>query len=119
MLPLVIPSYIGAYLFVSAFGPRGELQKLLGVEQLPSIYGFSGAWIVLTLFTFPLVLLPVRAAMRRLDPALEDAAHGMGRSQFEVARTVILPQLTPAIGAGALLVSLSRSPISAPFHPPF
>lgn len=106
VLPLVIPSYIGAYLFVSAFGPRGELQKLLGVEQLPSIYGFSGAWIVLTLFTFPLVLLPVRAAMRRLDPALEDAAHGMGRSQFEVARTVILPQLTPAIGAGALLVSL-------------
>ena len=106
VLPLVIPSYIGAYLFVSAFGPRGELQKLLGVDQLPSLYGFVGAWIVLTLFTFPLVLLPVRAAMRRLDPTLEDAARGMGRSQFEVARSVILPQLIPAIGAGALLVSL-------------
>ncbi|MFM9022339.1 MAG: iron ABC transporter permease, partial [Solirubrobacterales bacterium] len=25
VLPLVIPSYIGAYLFVSALGPRGEL----------------------------------------------------------------------------------------------
>jgi len=28
-LPLVIPSYIGAYLFVSMFGPRGLLQELL------------------------------------------------------------------------------------------
>ena len=106
VLPLVIPSYIGAYLFVSALGPRGELQSLLGVESLPSIYGFAGAWIVLSLFTFPLVLLPVRAAMKRLDPNLEDAASGMGRSQAEIARTVILPQLIPAIGAGALLVSL-------------
>lgn len=106
VLPLVIPSYIGAYLFVSALGPRGELQSLLGVDSLPSIYGFAGAWIVLSLFTFPLVLLPVRAAMKRLDPNLEDAASGMGRSQAEIARTVILPQLIPAIGAGALLVSL-------------
>ncbi|MFM8883951.1 MAG: ABC transporter permease [Solirubrobacterales bacterium] len=106
VLPLVIPSYIGAYLFVSALGPRGELQGLLGVERLPSVYGFGGAWIVLTLFTFPLVLLPVRAALRRLDPNLEEAAAGMGRSQATIARTVILPQLVPAIGAGALLVSL-------------
>lgn len=106
VLPLVIPSYIGAYLFVSALGPRGELQGLLGVDRLPSIYGFAGAWIVLTLFTFPLVLLPVRAAMKRLDPNLEDAASGMGRSKAQIARTVILPQLIPAIGAGALLVAL-------------
>lgn len=109
VVPLVIPSYIGAYLFVSALGPSGELQNLLaplGVDRLPEIYGFFGAWLVLTLYTFPLVLLPVRAALRRLDPTLEEAARGMGRSQFEVARTVILPQLIPAIGAGALLVSL-------------
>ncbi|MGI9556710.1 MAG: iron ABC transporter permease, partial [Solirubrobacterales bacterium] len=29
-LPLVIPSYVGAYLLVSAFGPRGFLQDALG-----------------------------------------------------------------------------------------
>lgn len=105
-LPLVVPSYIGAYLLVSALGPRGELQRLLGIEQLPSIYGFGGAWLVLTLFTYPLVLLPVRAALVRLDPTLEDAARGMGRSGWDVARTVVLPQLVPAIGAGALLAAL-------------
>jgi iron(III) transport system permease protein len=110
VLPFVVPSYIGAYLFVAAFGPRGLLQQSLadplGIERLPSIYGFGGAFVVLTLFTYPLVLLPARAALRRLDPALEEAARGMGAGPWRVARTVVLPQLVPALGAGALLAAL-------------
>lgn len=109
-LPLVIPSYIGAYLMVSALGPHGLVQDLLaepfGVQRLPSIYGFFGAWLVLTLFTYPLVLLTVRATLARLDPQLEEAARGMGRSGWSTYRTVVLPQLMPAIGAGGLLVAL-------------
>ncbi len=105
-LPLVIPSYVGAYLFVAALGPNGLLQDALGVERLPSIYGFTGAWLVLSLFTFPLVLLPVRATLRRIDPQLEDAARAMGRAPLEVFRTVVIPQLWPALAAGGLLVAL-------------
>jgi len=108
-LPLAIPSYIGAYAILSALGPTGLLRDLLeplGVRRLPSITGFAGAWLTLTLFTYPFLLLPVRAALRRLDPQLEEAALGMGRSRAEVFRSVVLPQLVPAIGAGALLVSL-------------
>jgi iron(III) transport system permease protein len=104
-LPLVIPSYIGAYLLVSALGPRGELSRALDLE-LPSIYGFGGAWLVLTLFCFPLVLLPLMAVLRRLDPALEEAARSLGRSPWATYRTVVLPQLAPAIAAGGLLVAL-------------
>src|SRR3990172_5677036 len=41
-LPLVIPSYVGAYLLASALGPRGLLQGWLegvaGITRLPSIY---------------------------------------------------------------------------------
>lgn len=109
-LPLVIPSYIGAYLLVSALGPRGELQGVLegplGIDRLPSLYGFAGAWLALTLFTFPYVLLPLQAVLRRMDPSLEEAARGMGRSGWAAYRSVVLPQLLPAVGAGALLVSL-------------
>ena len=105
-LPLVIPSYIGAYLVVSALGPSGLAQDLLGVESLPSIYGFPGAWLVLTAFTYPYVLLPVQAVLRSLDPSLEEAARGMGRSPSSAFFTVVLPQLVPAIGAGGLLVAL-------------
>ena len=66
-LPLVIPSYIGAVVTVAAFGPRGLLQSILaplGVERLPSLYGFTGSWLTLTLFTYPYVYLTVRAALR-------------------------------------------------------
>jgi iron(III) transport system permease protein len=105
-LPLVIPSYVGAYLLVAALGPSGLLQDGLGVERLPSIYGFFGAWLSLALFTFPLVLLPLRSALRRLDPQLEEAARAMGRGPFDTFRTVVLPQLWPALAAGTLLVAL-------------
>ncbi len=109
-LPLVIPSYIGAYLLVSALGPRGELQGLLegplGVERLPALYGFGGAWLALSLFCFPYVLLPAQAVLRGLDPSLEEAARGMGRSAWATFRDVVAPQLAPAVAAGALLVAL-------------
>jgi len=105
-LPLVIPSYIGAYALISALGPSGLAADLLGVTELSAISGFPGAWLALSLVTYPYILLPVRASLRRLDPQLEEAALGMGRSPSEVFRTVVLPQLRPAIGAGGLLVAL-------------
>ena len=105
-LPLVIPSYVGAYLFIAALGPNGMLQDVLGVGNLPSIYGFTGAWLVLSLFTYPLVLLPLRGALKRIDPQLEDAARAMGRGPLEVFRGIVLPQLWPVLAAGGLLVAL-------------
>lgn len=108
-LPLVIPTYVGGYAFIAALGPKGIAQGLLaplGVDRLPEIYGFFGAWLVLTLFTYPYVLLTVRAAVRRLDPALEEAARALGRSDRDTFRRIVLPQLRPAAAAGALLVAL-------------
>ena len=108
VLPLVIPSYIGAFTFISALGPRGMLQSWLepfGVERLPSIYGFPGALLALTLFTYPYVLLSVRAALAGLDPSLEEAARNLGRGPWQVFWEVTLPHLRPAILAGALLVA--------------
>ena len=108
-LPLVIPSYVGAFTLVSALGPRGLIQSWVepfGLERLPSIYGFPGAWLAMTLFTYPYVLLSVRAGLRGLDPSLEEAARSLGRNPFQVFREVTLPHLRPAVLAGALLVSL-------------
>ena len=109
VLPLVIPSYVGAFTLVSALGPRGMLQDLLepfGVQRLPEIYGFGGAWLTLTLFTFPYVLLPVRAALRGIDHSMEEVARGLGKNPWTTFFRVTLPQLRPAIAAGGLLVAL-------------
>lgn len=105
-LPLVIPSYVAAFCLLGAFGPKGLLQRILGVERLPEIYGFWGALAALTLSTYPFVFLLTAAALRGLDPALEEAARGLGRSRLHTFVRVTLPALRPAIGSGALLVAL-------------
>ena len=108
-LPLVIPSYIGAVVMVAAFGPRGMLKSTLapfGVERLPSIYGFAGSWLTLTLFTYPYVYLTARAALRNLDPSLEEAARCLGYGPWRTFFAVTLPQLRPAAAAGGILTVL-------------
>lgn len=109
-LPLVIPSYVGAYLSISALGPRGLLQQALearfGVDRLPSIFGFPGAAITLTLLSYPYILLSVRAAFARMDPAWEEASRSLGHGVWETFRRVTLPHLRPALGVGSLLVAL-------------
>jgi len=108
-LPLVVPSYLAGFVFIAALGPRGALQKWLepfGVAELPSIYGFQGAWLVLTLITYPYVMVTVRAALMGLDPSLEEAAATLGDSGRARALRIVLPQLRPSIMAGALLVML-------------
>ena len=81
-LPLAVPSYVGSFALIGAFAPRGSFLQLLleplGVEELPSIYGWFGAIFALTLFTYPYMLLSLRSALQGLDPSLEEAARSMG-----------------------------------------
>ena len=108
-LPLVIPSYLAAFTFVSTLGPRGIVQSWLeplGVERLPSIYGAFGAILAISLVSYPFVFLTVRAGFKGVDPALEEAARSLGRSRRWVFWTITVPQLKPAITAGSLLAVL-------------
>jgi iron(III) transport system permease protein len=108
-LPLVVPSYIGAFTFIAAFGPRGELADLLaplGVERIPAIYGLHGAALVLVLFTYPYVFLTTRAALLSFDGTLVEAARTLNHSRWEAFKRVTLPQILPGVGAGTLLASL-------------
>jgi len=108
-LPLAVPSYVAALAVLAMFGPRGTLARWLGplgVNELPEVYGFTGAWLALSLSTFPYVTLTVRGALRRLDPALEEVSRSLGSGPLATFRRVTLPQLRPAIAAGGLLTAL-------------
>jgi len=108
-LPLVIPSFVGAAAFLAALAPGGLLADALeplGVDRTPQLHGFFGAWLVLSLFTYPYVYLPVAARLVSLPPSLEESARLLGRRPGSVFRSVVLPQTAPAIWAGGLLVFL-------------
>lgn len=109
LLTIVMPSYLVAVTFVAAFGPVGMLRDLLqpfGVQRLPDIYGFFGAWLSITLFTYPYIVLPVRAALRNSDRALEEAGRSLGLNRWQVFLRITLPQLRPAIASGVMLTAL-------------
>jgi iron(III) transport system permease protein len=91
VLPLAVPSYVGAFVWIEAF---------------PSLAGLPGAVLVLTLVTFPYVFLPTLAALQGLDPAHEEVAASLGHGRAATAWRVTVRQVRPSIAAGALLVAL-------------
>ena len=109
VLPLVMPSFVMATTVIEMYSPKGVLQGWLavfGIDRVPDIYGLAGATIVLVFMTYPYVLLTVRGALRRMDPALEEASRAMGYGPIHTFRVVTLPMLRPAIAGGSLLVAL-------------
>jgi iron(III) transport system permease protein len=89
-LPLAIPAYVSSFAW-SSFGPQFQ--------------GMSGAIVILTFYSVPMVYLPVVAALRSLDPSFEDVARSLGHGRLACFRRVVLPQIAPALGGGALLVA--------------
>ncbi|MBG1267932.1 ABC transporter permease [Nostoc sp. WHI] len=110
-LPLAIPDYVGGFALIAAFGPKGSLLQLwlepLGVQELPEIYGWTGAILGLTLFSYPYLLLSLQAGWQGIDPGMEEAARSLGSSQREILFRITLPALRPSIVAGGLLVALN------------
>ena len=109
VLPLVIPSFVMATTAIEFYGTGGLLQDWLGpfgMDRMAGFDGLRGSTFVLVLMTYPYVYLAARGALRRLDPALEEAARSMGYGAVKTFRMVTLPILRPALTAGALLVAL-------------
>jgi iron(III) transport system permease protein len=107
-LPLVFPSFVGATALISGFATGGLLHQVvdpIGIS-LPELRGFRAAWLVLTLFTYPYVYLPVAARLKRLPTSLEESGRILGRSPQGVFATIVWPQIRTAVSAGSLLVFL-------------
>ena len=108
-LPLVYPTFIGAAALVRTLNPGGIINDALsglGVDRTPTLSGLFGAWLVLTLLTFPYVFLPVAARFSRLPSSIEQTARLLGNSGLSVFLRVIVPQAAGSIVAGMLLVFL-------------
>lgn len=108
-LPLVIPSYVGASALLAAFAPGGLVDEVLGgvgAARLPRVDGFWGAFAVLTALSYPYVYLPVAARLAHLPPSLEESARLLGAGGWQAFRSVVLPQASGAVWAGALLAFL-------------
>lgn len=91
VVPLAIPDFVVSFSWSSLS---------------PSVSGFNGAVLVMSLAIYPLVYLPVAASLRGADPALEEIARSLGAGRLSVFIRVTLGQARGAILGGCLLVAL-------------
>lgn len=99
--------FIGAYAWILLCGNNGLItnvcRNLFGI-QIPSIYGFGGILLVLSLQLFPLVFLYVSGAMKNIDNSLLEAAENMNCTGVKRFFRLVVPLCMPTILAAALLV---------------
>jgi iron(III) transport system permease protein len=105
-LPLVLPSFVGAYALLLLLGRSGVVTQALNAIGVPfgSIYGTPGIVTVYALTLYPYVLLPTVAGFKAIDASVEEAAQSLGSSRLRTFWTVTLPIVIPSILSGALLV---------------
>jgi len=109
LIPIISPPLVGVLGFTFILGRAGTVNVLLEdwfglARPLNFVYGLHGVLLVETLHLFPMITLNVVDALGKIDPALEEAAEGVGARGWRKFRTITLPLTTPGYVAGALLV---------------
>jgi ABC-type Fe3+ transport system, permease component len=100
------PPFIGSYSWILLLGRSGIVTKFfasIGIRT-PSIYGFIGILVVLTLQLIPLIFMYLMGALKNIDNSIIEAAESMGCTGVKKIIKVIYPLILPTLLAGALLV---------------
>jgi iron(III) transport system permease protein len=109
IVPNILPPILVSISWVMLLNPSNGLinaaiVQLFGSEQGPfNIYSIPGLIFVEALILTPLAFLIIAAAMKSMDPSLEESAKTLGSGELGVAYRITLPLMRPAILAAATL----------------
>lgn len=96
LFPYLVPNFIFAAAYVSSWNPAtGLLNAWL---PLPApLYGYFGLVLLFGVTHAPIAFLMAEDKLRRLDPALREAARMAGGGRWAVVRRVELPLVRPTL----------------------
>ena len=120
LVPMALPPLVGVLSFTFLYGESGIFprlfQQIFNLNEVPfSLKGIVGVIVVHTFTMYTYFYLTASAAIKGLDPSLEEAATSLGASRVRVWVKIILPMLTPSIIASSLLVFMvSMASYTAP-----
>ena len=107
MLPLFVPPLVAGVAWAILGSPKtGLLNLILAKAGIPlrfDLYSMSGMIFVFGIYYAPYVYMFTAAALRNMDPSLEEAAEISGASATRTMATVTFPLIMPAIISGMLL----------------
>lgn len=120
LAPLLINVVVRTYAWrvILANGENGVLNWSLAHLGLPPVRLLYTEWAVIigSVHVFlPMMVLPLSAALGKINPSVEEAARTLGASSWSVFRRVTLPLSVPGLAVGATLVfSLTASSFVTP-----
>jgi putative spermidine/putrescine transport system permease protein len=120
ILPLLTDVLVRAYGWIVLLNRNGLVNRgllALGLQSTPTTFLGTQTAVVLELLheVLPFMILPIASVLERLDPALPEAAIGLGANRMTAFVRVTMPLSMPGILAGTLLTfSLSASAFVAP-----
>jgi sulfate transport system permease protein len=93
-LPFALPTIVAGLTLLAFYGPESPVGVNLAFTRVSVV-------MALLFVTLPFVVRAVQPVLLELDREMEQAAESLGASRLTVFRRIILPNLTPAIIAGA------------------
>ncbi len=112
LLPLALPAYVLAFVFVGLLDFTGPLQTALReltgsrLAWFPQIRSRGGVYLVMTLALYPYVYLLAANAFRTQGRRMLEAGRSLGLSAPRAFWRVALPMARPWIAAGLALVTM-------------
>lgn len=103
-LPLVLPPVVTGFILLLIIGKQGFVGQFFDhVFHTQLVFTPYAAVLAGTIVAFPLMYQSTKAALKNVDPQLEDAARTLGSTEWEVFYKVTLPLAWPGIVAGTVL----------------
>ena len=118
LAPLLVSVVVRAFGWSLLLGPNGIVNQMLeavGIGRTRLLYTSTAVVVALVHVMLPFMVIPVWTSLQKLDPMVENAALSLGASRWTVMRRVVLPQVTPGVLSGSLIVfGLSASALAIP-----
>jgi putative spermidine/putrescine transport system permease protein len=118
LAPLLVSVVVRAFGWSLLLGPNGlvnQLFEVLGIGRLKMLYTPTAVVVALVHVMLPFMVIPVWTSLQKLDPMVESAALSLNASPWTVMRRIVLPQITPGLLSGSLIVfGLSASALAIP-----
>ena len=108
-LPFFVSLVVRLFCWVLILRPSGFLNTaLLGLgiisEPIDIIYTETAVLIGMAYILLPFMFLPLYASIEKLDHSIVEASSDLGANPFQTFLRVILPNTSPGIAAGSVLV---------------
>ncbi|WP_194294578.1 ABC transporter permease [Leucobacter muris] len=109
--PLLMPPFVGAIAWLSLLGPSSPVNAWWSARfgaPLWNLYGGDGVVFLLAVHGYPVAMMIVTAALRRVPADLEQAARIAGSSAGRAMTAITLPLLRPAMLSSFTLIAVSN-----------